>query len=514
MKGEHKDEENRRHLSLSWKIILLTMIPFLLVLIALSTLTIHDKTQNERDLVLSRIESFVNLLESGDLSFESIREREKLEKMFDERVISSELIGRDGSVVYATGTPEYEVDSELVEKAFEGFTVTYAMQNGTAVLISLYPVIVGETVVGVLHLELSFDMSNERIKKYTFFILLLNACGLVASFLLVRFLSQRIVINRLVALTDMSSEIGKGNLQHRLDIQSTDELGILASAFNNMAGELGERKRQLDVEKNKVLDKVEELEEQITRRETAEEELKQTVTDLRRSNAELEQFAYVASHDLQEPLRMISSYVQLLARRYEGKLDADADDFIGFAVDGAKRMQTLINDLLVYSRVGTRGKPFEPTNCEDVLNQVLANLEVAIDEGGAVVTHDPLPTVAADSSQLTQLFQNLIGNAIKFHGEDAPRVYIAAERKGDEWEFSVADNGIGIDPEFFERIFVIFQRLHGRDEYSGTGIGLAVCKKIVERHGGRMWVEAEQGKGATFYLTIPAKGGDKFERNE
>lgn len=502
MKSEHTGGGNRRYLGLRWKIILLTMIPFLMVLIALSALTVQDKTQNERDLVLNRIDSYVNLLESGDLSFESVQQKEKLEKMFDERVISSELIGRGGSVIYAAGTPEHEVDPELIENAFGGFMVTHTIQHETPVLISLYPIIVEETVVGVLHLELSFERSNERIKKYTFFILLLNAYGLVASFLLVWFLSQQIVINRLEALTDMSSEIGKGKLKQRIDIQSFDELGILASAFNNMAGELGRRKQQLDEERGKVLDKVKELEEQITRRETAEEELKRTVTDLRRSNAELEQFAYVASHDLQEPLRMISSYMQLLSRRYAGKLDSDADDFIGFAVDGAKRMQTLIQDLLIYSRVGTRGKPFEPTNCEDVLEQALTNLEVATNESGAVVTHDQLPTVAADDMQLTQLFQNLISNAIKFRGEDMPRVHITAEQKADEWLFSVADNGIGIEKGFFKRIFVIFQRLHGRDEYSGTGIGLAVCKKIVERHGGKMWVESEQGNGATFYFTI------------
>ncbi len=235
----------------------------------------------------------------------------------------------------------------------------------------------------------------------------------------------------------------------------------------------------------------------------AEAKLAQMLADLKRSNAELEQFAYVASHDLQEPLRMVSSYVQLLAQRYEGKLDHDADDFIGYAVDGANRMQILIDDLLIYSRVGTQGKPFEPTNCETVLEQVLTNLKIAIEDSYAMITHDPLPIVMGDDSQFTQLLQNLISNAIKFQGDEPPCIHISAEQKGDEWEFCVVDNGIGIKPEFFERIFVIFQRLHGREEYTGTGIGLALSKKIVERHGGKIWVESEPGEGTTFCFTIP-----------
>jgi len=232
--------------------------------------------------------------------------------------------------------------------------------------------------------------------------------------------------------------------------------------------------------------------------------LASTAEELARSNAELQQFAYVASHDLQEPLRMITSFLHLLAHRYAGQLDADADEFISFAVDGAQRMQMLITDLLTYSRLGTHARPLQPVEAGEIVERTLQNLQLAIEDQQAIVTYDPLPAVLGDEVQLVQLFQNLIGNAIKFHGPTQPWVHISAVKEGEFAMFSVADNGIGIEPQFAERIFVIFQRLQTREQYDGTGIGLAICKKIVERHGGCIWVESEPGKGATFRFTIPA----------
>jgi PAS domain S-box-containing protein len=241
----------------------------------------------------------------------------------------------------------------------------------------------------------------------------------------------------------------------------------------------------------------------ITQRKASEEQLAKTMEELQRSNEELGQFAYIASHDLQEPLRMVASYTQLLSRKYKGKLDADADEFIAFAVDGARRMQGLIQDLLAYSRVGTKGKGLVDTSSEEALQQSLSNLRGAIEESGAHVTHDPLPGVLADRSQLIQLFQNLVGNAIKYQRPGVPTVHISASRNGGKkWTFSVQDNGMGIDSQYFGKIFDMFQRLHKREEFDGTGIGLAICKKIVERHGGSISVESQLGQGSTFRFAL------------
>jgi signal transduction histidine kinase len=240
---------------------------------------------------------------------------------------------------------------------------------------------------------------------------------------------------------------------------------------------------------------------------------KQAQEELARSNRDLEQFAYVASHDLQEPLRMVATYTQLLAERYQGKLDDSADKYIHYAVDGALRMQKLVQDLLAFSRVGRQGMALSSTDCNVVVQAALQNLEAAILESGAAVKPDQLPVVMADGSQLAQVFQNLIGNAIKFHGSGAPVIKVRAEAKAREWIFSVEDNGIGIAAEQAEDIFVIFRRLHTREEYSGNGIGLSICKKIIEHHGGRIWVESEPGQGSTFKFTIPVKaapsGGER-----
>lgn len=304
---------------------------------------------------------------------------------------------------------------------------------------------------------------------------------------------------------------GLGALHRSLATDNSREVGVLPPLMGVSIELTGRRKNGSEFPIEVIFGPLESAEgmlvtaaiRDITARKKVSAELLLKVDELNRSNDELEQFAYLASHDLQEPLRMVASYTQLLAKRYKGRLDSDADEFIAFAVDGANRMQTLIQDLLAYSRVGTKGLELTPTSSEDVLAYALDNLSGAIADAKAIVTHDPLPMVLADASQLTQLFQNLIGNAIKYQPEGVPTIHVAARREGaGHWRFSVRDNGLGIDPQYFEKIFGMFQRLHRREDFAGTGIGLAICKKIVERHGGAIRVESQLGAGSTFSFPL------------
>ena len=273
--------------------------------------------------------------------------------------------------------------------------------------------------------------------------------------------------------------------------------------FHSREVDVGDETYQQRIVYIPAIDQIRIYSNDITPRKRAQEKLARQADELARSNAELQEFAYVASHDLQEPLRVISGFVQLLSDRYGGELDETADEFIGYVVDGTERMKILINDLLEYSRVGTRGRPLEPVESSSALEHALSNLQVTIKETKARVTHERMPRVQGDINQLSQLFQNLISNGMKFHGEKRPEIHISSVQVGESWVMSVSDNGIGIDPQHNDRIFGMFKRLHGRGEYPGTGIGLAICSKIVERHMGKIWVESELGNGATFSFTLP-----------
>lgn len=273
-------------------------------------------------------------------------------------------------------------------------------------------------------------------------------------------------------------------------------------AVLNILEDIEAERSRLESTQKAVLNILDDFDVERRRVEEANLTLQKQSIELGRSNKELEMFAYVASHDLQEPLRMITSFTQLLAKRYRGQLDSEADDFIGFVVDGATRMSALIEDVLSYSRVGSKDLEFTWANCEEVLEGVLSDLGGLMAETGAIVTHAPLPTISVDASQLAKLFQNLVVNAIKFCTEKQPLVHIGAEPEDDGWRLSVRDNGIGVDPSHSEEIFHAFQRLHSR-EYPGTGIGLAICRRIVDRHHGRLWIESEPGSGSTFFFTLP-----------
>src|SRR5712692_584927 len=354
----------------------------------------------------------------------------------------------------------------------------YRFERG--LLIGFQPVEeAGSQRLGTLYLASDLGVVYDTFRLSGVIGLAVMAVALLAAYLLSRVL-QGTISQPILALAETAKAVSdRHDYSVRAPKLGEDELGRLTDAFNQM----------------------------LSRIEDQDRARLQLITELERSNKELEQFAYVASHDLQEPLRMVSSYTELLERRYGDKLDDKGRTFINFAVDGAVRMQRLINDLLEFSRVSTRGKPMQPVDVNRVLGAVRINLSVAIQEANAQVTSDELPTVMADETQLVQLLQNLVGNAIKFRGSEPPHVHVSARVATTECVFAVRDNGIGIAPEYFERIFVIFQRLHARGEYPGTGIGLAVCRRIVERHGGRIWVESAPGQGSTFFFALSNRNG-------
>ena len=385
----------------------------------------------------------------------------------------------------------------------QGVQAALAEQDGVAFYIGYRDVPVIGAFCWLPELQMGLITEVEQAEVYAPIydlqrIIILIGIGVALLAAQVGWLMARSITKPVKRLIEDAGEIGRGNLDYSVATGGRDEIGQLSRAFSRMAKGLKETVVSRDILTAEVAERTKAQQSL----QESEERLKNMVSELERSNAELQRFAYVASHDLQEPLRMVSSYTQLLEKRYKDKLDANAHDFINFAVDGAKRMQNLIDDLLAFSRVGTHGKPFALTNMEDVWQAAVDNLQVAIKKARAKVTHDPLPTLMADEGQLVQLLQNLIGNAIKFHGKELPAVHVSAVLKNNEWIFSVGDNGIGIESQYFERIFLVFQRLY-REEYPGTGAGLAIAKRIVERHNGRIWLESQPGKGSTFYFSIP-----------
>lgn len=391
------------------------------------------------------------------------------------------------------------------------FAVPITSENGSLFL--------GTARVGIT--QRSVKSAIDRMtENFALGMLAMIALGIVISigitWLIVKPIRQLQTSTQIIAET--------GNLEYQIHsksiLKTKDEIGQLAHSFNEMIRRLKEKSDELqnahDELEIRVLDRTAALQEalevkrdEVSKRKAAEQSLKKAAAELIRSNRDLEEFANIASHDLKEPLRTIGSYITLLARRYKGKIDADADEFINHTLNGVKRMQELISDLLAYSRIGTLTEELKPTDFQVIIDRVLLNVQKKAEETGTVITTASMPRIAADGQQMVQLFQNLISNAIKFCKGKSPIIKISAKHDNHEWLFSVSDNGIGIEEKYLDRIFQMFQRLHSSSEISGTGIGLAICKRIVERHKGRIWAESEIGKGSTFYFTIPVEKGVK-----
>ena len=409
--------------------------------------------------------------------------------------------------VLLAGTPDLQRDVDRLQGSIRAWRETYAEPTVAAVRD-------GQGALGDDDLSaerLAFDQVRAEFADYRERILAVRAdgieelhaatrtllvvvalgvCGLVVAAAVLWVVLRRWVTDPLEAVSADVREVAGGDLSHPIAATGPPEITRLAAEVDGMRQRILAEYAAANEARQEAL--------------AATEALVEQAEDLRRSNTELEQFAYVASHDLQEPLRKVASFCQLLERRYAGQLDERGEQYIAFAVDGAKRMQRLINDLLAFSRVGRSGLTPAPVDLAAVLDQALRQLAAALEDSQAVITHDPLPVVPGDFGLLVQLFQNLIGNAVKFRGEQAPRVHIGARTAGELIEFSCTDNGIGIEPQYADRIFVIFQRLHAKEAYDGTGIGLALSKKIVEHHGGRIWLDPDIQTGTSFHFTLPA----------
>ncbi len=438
------------------------------------------------DRLISRAQIPGNLITSGKLDYDVVRDREQLIEIIGDDPLEAMFISITQNVLYSLNTQhEGKEVSEIPNLQLNWFTT-----NTTTILILretrsvnyfitiITPVLALEDSKPYYFVYIKISANHAAVEKQNIILLFLlgSAVCIVSTTVVIIVSFKKMLLNRINNVVQVLKCIQDGDLTARVEGRVVnDEIGILQNGVNSMA----------------------------TYRMNTEEKLKYIIEDLRRSNAELEQFAYIASHDLQEPLRSIASFAQLLLKRYKNKLDSDADEYIDFIVGGALRLKKLIIDLLEYSRIGTRGKPFKEIDTNLTLTNALNDLNHLIERENAKITHDPLPVIVADETQIKQLFQNLISNGIKFRSKESPKIHITGKLENDHWLFSVCDNGIGIDSQYFERIFVIFQCLHKVDEYEGTGIGLAICKKIVERHRGKIMVESELEKGSTFSFLIP-----------
>ena len=595
------------------------MGPFLIVMLIISIITIQNKIQTEKELMITRLNNYAILLESGVLSFESITQKDKLESNLEENVLIAELIKKDYSTPYSTEplTSYTSLDRTLVDKSFKTNSIFFIAKGDSYDY--LYPITYGNSIVGVFHVSFLNRNINKRIVEYSLLIILLNLLGLSGSFLFIRFLVKRGILKGLSELMKGSKIITCGNLDHVIDVKSNDEIGKLTISFNQMIKELkkttvsrdslikevAERKKtEISLKKSeklfkdiafssadwiweidekwcytycsekievllgykpeeiigktpfdlmpmeeaekmgkvfhkitKNIDPIKDLEnwnlskngkrlcfltngvpvideqgklkgyrgvdKDITARKENEARIKEIMEDLTRSNRELDDFAHIASHDLQEPLRKIKIFSERLKGLNKKNIDEKSIDYLSRIEKAAFWMSTLINGLLSYSRITTKAKSFEKVDLNEIIKEVISDLEIKIQETEARIKIEELPKINADKLQMRQLFQNLIGNALKYHKKDVPPVVkIASEQKEEEIEITVEDNGIGFNQKHAGRIFGVFERLVGKFEYEGSGVGLAICKKIIERHKGSIAAKSEEGRGTVFVITL------------